>query len=362
MLKIKLSQEQVEQSFLDKGYMLLSQYKSARELITVKCPKGHIYETRYNDFQQGHGCGHSECAHNIKYTHEYVESFFNKEKYQLCPLSQYKDTNTPMDVICDRGHNWQVSFKRFKNGVRCKYCYGNDLKTQEMIEEYFNKTDYKLLSEYKGANKKLELLCPKGHVYKVKFNNFQQGQRCSHPDCHGGIRYSLERIKEQTEDRGYICLANEYKNALTKIPFKCPDGHIFEMRWNDFQQGQRCPNTSHKLISIPELEVKEYIKTIYSGIVEGPNRKIVYNPWTKYKLELDIYLPELKKAIEYNGPYHYVDMTDTINGFVKQQWRDEMKVKQCSQLGIELLVINGMGWQKEKQNILENVKEFVLSH
>lgn len=46
-----------------------------------------------------------------------------------------------------------------------------------------------------------------------------------------------------------------------------------------------------------EIEVKEYIKSIYSGEIIDNSRKIIA-PY-----ELDIYLPELKLAFEYDGTY-----------------------------------------------------------
>lgn len=39
---------------------------------------------------------------------------------------------------------------------------------------------------------------------------------------------------------GYKLLSNNYKDSHAKILIQCPNNHIFEMKFNDFQQGHRC--------------------------------------------------------------------------------------------------------------------------
>ena len=68
------------------------------------------------------------------------------------------------------------------------------------------------------------------------------------------------------------------------------------MRPNDFQQGYRCPHCA-RMRSIVENELVEYVKSIYSGEIKTSDRSLI-NPY-----ELDIYLPEKKIAIEFNGLY-----------------------------------------------------------
>ena len=54
------------------------------------------------------------------------------------------------------------------------------------------------------------------------------------------IKLTYEEIKEYIESFGYKLLSNEYKNNKAKLKIKCPKGHIFLLEWNKFQQGRRC--------------------------------------------------------------------------------------------------------------------------
>jgi len=66
---------------------------------------------------------------------------------------------------------------------------------------------------------------------------------------------------------------------------------------------------------------------------------------------LDIYLPGIKKAIEFNSNYwHHKDD-------VKQ--RDDEKIRQCKEKNISLLVIDYDKWKKDKMLYREKIKSFI---
>ena len=82
-----------------------------------------------------------------------------------------------------------------------------------------------------------------------------------------------------------------------------------------------------------EIWIEDQIKTLFPSIeVEFNSRKII-------GLELDLFFPTLKVAIELNGIIHY----KPIFGEVKLRgikMKDERKIKLCSDLGITLHVID----------------------
>jgi hypothetical protein len=55
------------------------------------------------------------------------------------------------------------------------------------------------------------------------------------------------------------------------------------------------------MYSLGEKEVLNYVKKIYNGNIISNDRKTIINKKSGKYLELDIYLPYLKKAIEFNG-------------------------------------------------------------
>lgn len=74
-----------------------------------------------------------------------------------------------------------------------------------------------------------------------------------------------------------------------------------------------------------------------------PNKKIIrhYRPKWLSGLELDVYIPDIKLAFEYNGIQHYepVDYFGGINSFKKQVKRDQLKKELCASRNVDLIIV-----------------------
>lgn len=90
--------------------------------------------------------------------------------------------------------------------------------------------------------------------------------------------------------------------------------------------------------SFPEIEITNFIKTIYDGSIITNIRTII----TPY--ELDIYLPDLKFAIEFDGTFWHT--------------KDEKhKNILCNKLGIDLIHIWEEDWVFNRNEVLDMIKE-----
>ncbi len=347
MVVLYIMIEIFEKSLRNEGYKLLSRdYKNAKAPLPIRCPNGHVTEMRWNDFQQGHRCKY--CANNVKYEKSNVFKYFNEYGY-IVVSNEYENTNKKLKVICQNKHEWEVSFKRFKNGVRCPYCNGNAKNTTENVRKILENEGYELLSEYINAITKLKMKCPKGHLIFMRYNNFQQGQRCSY--CNGGVKFTNEYVKEYIQKEGYVLLT-PYKNALSYITLKCPNGHEWKTKWNWFKSGQRCYCNNKINKSKAEEEIINYIKNFYNGTIINGDRTLIKNPYTNKMLELDIWMPEKKIAIEFNGVYWH-SIRDVMN-------RDKIKREYCDNNEIRLLIIDEQKWITNKENCLNYIKNEML--
>ena len=283
---------------------------------------------------------------------KYIESF----NYKWLS-GEYKDNKSKLNIQCPEEHIYKASYNSFHRGRRCPKCFGTHKKSNDEVKSYIESQGYELLStEYKNSKEKLELQCPKKHIFKMSYDCFQRGQRC--PECANKMkgdsqRLEINNVKEYIEGFGYKLLSTEYKNVLSNLRLECLNGHKFLMRYNSFQQGQRCPKCSYiNKSSKPEKEIAKYVKTIYSGKMIENDRTQVKNYWSSRNLELDIFLPELSKAIEFNGIYW--------NSNDKTMWCDEMKKKQCIQKGIDLFVIDEKHWRDNRICCLSNITKFIM--
>lgn len=104
----------------------------------------------------------------------------------------------------------------------------------------------------------------------------------------------------------------------------------------------------HRNLSQPQIELQEYIKSIYKDEIIINTKKII----TPY--ELDIYIPEKQLAIEFNGNYYH-----TTNNIDKKAHYNKSKL--CEERGIRLIHIFEYEWDDERQRpILENIIKSAL--
>ncbi len=95
-----------------------------------------------------------------------------------------------------------------------------------------------------------------------------------------------------------------------------------------------------------EKELCQYIKSLYSGEILENTRKFIGGK------ELDIYLPELKLAFEYNGEYWHKIHEEKEPGY------HENKQKACEENGVKLIEIWENDWKKNNQQI----KDLISKH
>ena len=180
---------------------------------------------------------------------------------------------------------------------------------------------------------------------------------CTHPEI-GKIKQIkartlsqeevIKRCKKVHEKANYDYSQVNYINNRTKIKIICNACNskgikhgAFEISPDNFMAGKGCPRCGNNL-SIAEDEIIEYIK----GLL--PSTKIIHNDRTILEgKELDIYLPEKRIAIEYNGlKWHSEE-------YGKDRYYHLNKTLECEKKGVNLIHIF------EDEYILH--KEIVLS-
>jgi len=60
-------------------------------------------------------------------------------------------------------------------------------------------------------------------------------------DCGGKRMLTLEQVRGKFSEKGYELLVDEYINCFVKMKCRCPKGHLWKTHWNNFQTGRRCP-------------------------------------------------------------------------------------------------------------------------
>ena len=202
----KLTYEYIKSQFELEGYKLLSKkFINVMTKVKVQCPDNHTYKVKYNDFQQKHRC--PECARLRKKTLKEIKEYMALADYKLLS-TEYINSKQKLKTQCDRGHIYYVSWNRFQQGNRCIKCAGLKRKTYEEVKSYIESFGYKLLStEYINSDSSLEVICDRGHAFRTSWHRFKRGDRCF--EC-WKRNYTEEEIKEfKTYKENVIQISNQ---------------------------------------------------------------------------------------------------------------------------------------------------------
>ena len=253
---------------------------------------------------------------------------------------------------CGKKHKKYASTVEKKNTqqemlhyLRCRDCYPSSFnvekyhenrnkKFKERVDNYLKLHKYNPEEFHIPNNRtKFSIGCfdCKKSVNKYVHNllkNFEKPPRCR--SC-GGLKGATEEAREKFRET----MLEKYG---VENPMQVP-----ELKLKAWQTAKkRGPIKQSK----QELEILEFVKTHYKGEVEYSNRSVLKGK------ELDLYLPELKLAIEFNGLYWHCEI-------FKDKWYHFNKRLACEAQGIRLIQINEDEWTY-KRLIVESMLKLRL--
>jgi hypothetical protein len=235
-------------TFRQRGYILLEKdYKTSNTKMRYQClihSDKELYIS-YDRLRRGEGCPY--CAGNVRLEYDFVKSEFKKRGYELLE-NEYKDSHTKMKYKCTYHPNEDLSitYGDLKQGYGCRHCFEDSRRENfDTVKNEFEDRGYILLSEkeeYKNFNSELKYTCPlhPDRELKIKYGRLKEGGGC--PFCGGYAKPTIEELRIEFKQRGYILLEEVYIGTLTKMKFKCLK-HInedLEITYHSFKEGHGC--------------------------------------------------------------------------------------------------------------------------
>ena len=261
-------------------------------------------------------------------------------------------TNSKIKLFCrclKCGRTYKINWNFIQQRVKCAYCVGNKNLTIEFVRAAFAKEGYILLTKvYKNSAQKLEYICPEGHKHSIRWDDWKRGQRC--PYRAGNVRHTIEFVRAAFAKEGYILLTKIYKNAHQKLEYICPRGHRHSTTWASWNSKRkcRCPFCKDSHVSKWEKTIRKFLDSLHVSYMPNDKTQLT-NPKTDHSLELDMWFPQLNKAIECNGVYWHK----------KKKQNDKIKKQLCKDQNIDLLVITDEEWNKDIDKCKTKIKTFV---
>lgn len=204
-------------------------------------------------------------------------------------------------------------------------------------EKIESEKGYKLLSsDYVNSVSKLEIECNEGHIFPMSFKVFNKGHRCSY--CAGKRQYDINEVRNIFEKRGYRLISKEYKNNRDKLDVVGPDNKKYKTTLFAFKVQNIIPHLKGKVFKNEE-ECRSIFEEITGKTFPKARLDCLKNPNTNKNLELDGYSKELNIGFEYDGKQHFENVEFTDEKITSINKRDIIKDDLCKQNNIKLIRI-----------------------
>jgi very-short-patch-repair endonuclease len=141
---------------------------------------------------------------------------------------------------CEHGHRWEAVYSNIRQGYGCPDCAGVRPKTPK---------DYLALAERRGfrwlgpkvPNTSTNTVweCENGHQWNARFGDIQNGSGC--PACAGNLPKVPADYHALAEERGFRWIGPEVQSTHTKTGWACEMAHQWEVAYHSIQQGRGCP-------------------------------------------------------------------------------------------------------------------------
>lgn len=332
-------------------------------LALWRCDKGHEWRARVYSRVKGNGCVY--CS-----GYRVLPGFNDVASVAPHLVAEWRDEGAlPSQVLagsreqvaweCALGHGWTASIvSRTRGGHGCPVCANrkvipsvNSLASScpALAKEWADK-DRSSSSVTAGSSYKALWRCPNGHEWRAAVSARSGARQRGCPVCSGRTTQDTDSIlfthpllaaqwHADNESPVETISAGSNVHAL----WQCDRDRSHTWRayvYNRALKGQGCPSCAAKTFTSSfEDEVFAAVDAMVSSIVERNVRSL---PGVS---EIDIYVPDLKVAIECNGSYWHSEAGGK-GRFYHRQKRDA-----CRAQGVTLIQVWDDDWAQRKDTV-----------
>ena len=313
---------------------VIGKYKGKSEKIEVTCDLcGHVWSTRAGRILEGSGCPICARKKNRLSNDVFLDRFKRNGNKNIILLGNYEKQKTRIPVQCSNcGYTWKMLPDSILRGAGCPKCAGNLKKTTDSFKKDLKEINpyIKVIGEYVNNKTHIKVKCKKcKNVWTALPSNLLRNYGC--PKCNGGVKMSeqvfLDRMHQLHPD---IEVLEKYQNINTPLKFKCLRcGNVWKTIPNTVLNGGKssCPGCAHNQTSYLERLILEMCKEILG------KEKVLSRDRNTISKELDIViLNEQEKPIYAIEPGSWTLHRNNYE-------TDLLKLKECENLGIKLLII-----------------------
>jgi hypothetical protein len=333
-------------------------YVNSNSLVKLTC---NIHNITFEQSPTEHLRGYKKCVlcgGPVKKIKDFlIKSNEKHGDYYDYSKVKYVNSQTKVKIICpEHGEFEQLPNGHFKSG--CQKCFLGKHNKNETIEAFLFKANKKHKGyysydevKYVDSQTKVTITCPKhGKFNQLPYNHIR-GKGCK--SC--SINKTKNKLSLDENDfivrsnkkhhNKYSYLNVDYVNSHSKVKIICPEHGEFEQLPYDHLSGHGCNKCTY-IVSSFENEINDFITNELHLKTITSSRKILNGK------EIDIYIPSLRIAIEFNGLYWHSEL------FLSEHYHND-KTNDCNNKGIQLIHIFEDEWLSKKNITKSRLKNIL---
>lgn len=268
--------------------------------------------------------------------------------------TEYRNTNSKVTVLCREHGAFEQIASDHTSGHGCPACGAKQCidvqrwSTDDFITRaravHGDRYDYSQ-AVYVNAQTPIVILCPEHGPFEQVATYHLDGngcQRCAHNARVDAAEF-LRRATESHGDR-YDYSRLQYRGTLKPAEIVCKDHGPFWQIPKFHMTGSGCPACATALTSSRgERDVADWIADLGVEVVRNDRQALG-------GFEIDIWIPEHRVGIEYNGAYWHNDRA------MPHPRLHETKSQRAKILGVDLMTVWDFDWEKRRDIIQRMIR------
>ena len=292
---------------------------------------------------------------------------FHGGKYDYSLVTGNLTVRKKIPIICKEHGEFTQVLRAHLNGSGCPKCgyEGRVYESRLDKSDYIARAkgvhpsasyDYSLIKSGVKYKEKVEIICPSHGVFTQLFADHLNGSGC--PKCGNIARGDaqrrgwlslLEQAKQIHNDKYGYTVDTANLKLRDKITIRCPDHGLFTQELNHHIYSESgCPVCARNNVSKAEDSLAQLISSYTDKEVCRQDRVLVPG------LDLDITIPELNLAFEYNGYYYHASEGKAIKSR-KHRLHHQERWEACRQAGVKLITVQEFNGLKHYDPLIANL-------
>ena len=260
--------------------------------------------------------------------------------------THYTRATQKVSITCrQHGDFQQLPGEHLKSTVACPGCLGRKVTTESVVEDFKSKWgdrfDYSRVT-YVNWNTPVEIICPKHGSFRQVPSSHKKGhQGC--PSCYGRVFDTESFIEASAQvQTNHSYSETQYTGNQLPVRVKCNLHGEYDTVADYHVQGYTtCPGCKTYAATTPEAAIKEILTS--AGFRVDQNRRDVIPP-----MEIDLFIPDNKVGIEFNGLYWH------SSKFLPQDYHYK-KYLRAQELGVRLIQVWEDDWNFRPEIVTEHI-------